>query len=107
MLQGEEYVWVKNYYIKNNCLYIEGQYCDGVPNPNAENEGEAILFYPIKENVTIRMDNNTVLHWQDCHTIEDVKTYIDNAIYWFESTAVNIKLKGDYVTDWYGTWQYS
>lgn len=107
VLQGEEYVWVKNYYIKNNCLYIEGQYCDGVANPNAEIECDTILFYPIKENVVIRMDNNTVLHWQDCHTIEDVKTHIDNMIGWFDNTAVNIKLKGDYVTDWYGTWQYS
>lgn len=107
VLQGEEYVWVKNYYIKDNCLYIEGQYCDGVANPNAEIESDTILFYPIKEDVVIRMDNNTALHWQDCHTIEDVKTHIDNMIDWFDNTAVNIKLKGDYVTDWYGTWQYS
>lgn len=70
-LKGEEYIWVGKYYISNDTLYVEGSYCDGVRNPNAEYEGEAILFYPTKDTVTVRVDNRTEFQRGDVDNIND------------------------------------
>lgn len=105
-IQGSEYLWVNQYYIKDDILYVEGDYCDGIPNPDAEIEAETIEFYPIKDDIIIKIDENTIMD-DDINNINELKNHIDAAIYWFSSTALSIKLDGDYVTNYYGTWQSS
>lgn len=105
--KGDEYVWVRNYYIKDNVLYVEGEYCDGVYNPDAPDEGSSMDFYTVKDNVVVRIDNNTVIKWESCKNINDIRDDIAYTISWAGSTAMEVDLDGDYVTVWYGTWQSS
>lgn len=105
--KGDEYVWVKNYYIKDNVLYVEGEYCDGVYNPDAPDEGSSMDFYTVKDNVVVRIDNNTVIKWESCKNINDIRDYLAYTISWAGSTAMEVDLDGDYVTVWYGNWQFS
>ena len=105
--RGEEYIWVKNYYIKDDILYVEGEYCDGVYNPDGEDESSCMEFYTVKNNVVVKFDNNTKIQWDDCKNIYDVKSAIDSRIEWFGETAVCVELDGDHITACYGSWQSS
>lgn len=106
-LEGEEYVWVDTYYMRDQVLYIEGTYCDGVWNPDAEVAGDSMTFTTIKEHVTIMMDAETRITLEGCKDLKDVTSWIDRMAAEFGETAVAVKLDGAHVTEFSGTWQWS
>lgn len=105
-LKGEEYLWVDQYYMKDGALYIEGTYCDGIYNPNADYEADTITFVAIKENVTVIIDDSTKIASVG-ETIDNLKEHIDTMIYWFNNIAIWLQLDGNHVVEVKGTWQYS
>ncbi len=46
--KGDEWIDIKNYYWKDNAIYLQGTYCDGIQNPNPEYEADRIHFIPVK-----------------------------------------------------------
>lgn len=106
-IKGEEYVWVDKYYMQGDVLYIEGTYCDGVWNPDADVAGDSMTFTTIKEHVTIMMDAETRITLEGCKDLKDVTSWIDRMAAEFGETAVAVKLDGAHVTEFSGTWQWS
>lgn len=105
-LKGEEYIWVDKYYMKDSALYIEGTYCDGIYNPNADCEADTVTFAAIKENVTVIIDDTTKIA-EVGETIDNLKEHIDTMIYYFNNIAIWLQLDGNHVVEVKGTWQYS
>lgn len=102
-IKGEEYIWVNQYYMKDGALYIEGEYCDGVRNPNPTCEADYIIYSTIKENVRVIIDNNTIMSNAYDKNINDIKTRLDDMFNAYHNAVVHIRLDGDHVAEYLGS----
>lgn len=97
-LKGNEWIDIKTYYWKDNALYLQGTYCDGIPNPNPEYEADRIHFVTIKENVTVMIDSNTNLG-SSAEDLTKLKEWLDSAMAAYGNAELGIRLDGDYVVE--------
>ncbi len=93
--KGDEWIDIKNYYWKDNAIYLQGTYCDGIQNPNPEYEADRIHFIPVKENVTVIVNSNT----KQSRSFVEFKEWLDGAMSWYGNAEVGVRLDGEYVTE--------
>lgn len=94
-LKGDEWIDIKSYYWKDNVLYLQGTYCDGIVNPKPKYEADRIHFITIKENVTVIIDSNTKMN----EDLTEFKEWLDGAMYGYGNAELGIRLDGNYVTE--------
>lgn len=93
--KGDEWIDIKNYYWKDNAIYLQGTYCDGIQNPNPEYEADRIHFILVKENVTVIVNSNT----KQSRGFGEFKEWLDGAMSGYGNAEIGVRLDGEYVTE--------